>query len=53
MTPAVSWEWAYENVAGAKMTQTDEKDTYLGDQAAAGNAASIQLTVQTTVTQID
>ena len=53
VTPAVSWAWAYENVAGQKMTQTDEKDTYLGDQAAAGNAASIQLTVQTTVTQID
>ena len=53
VTPAVSWEWAYENVAGAKMTQTDEKDTYLGDQAAAGNAADIQLTVITTVTQID
>ena len=53
VTPAVSWAWAYENVAGDKMTQTDEKDTHLGDQAAAGHAAEIRLTVQTTVTQID
>ena len=35
------------------VTQTDETDTYLGDQAALGNAADILLTVQTTVTQID
>lgn len=51
--PAVSWAWAYEGAGGHTVAQTDEKDTYLGDQAAAGNAASIQLTVQTTVTQID
>ena len=51
--PAVSWAWAYEGAGAHTVAQTDEKDTYLGDQAAEGNAASIQLTVQTTVTQID
>lgn len=50
--PVVSWAWAFEDsAAGAK--QTDVKDTYLGDQAANGNAATIALEVVTTVTQID
>ena len=50
--PVVSWAWAFEdNAENAK--QTDEKDTYLGDQAAKGNAATIALEVVTTVTQID
>lgn len=56
VTPAVSWEWAYDGAplsAGQKIAQTDKDDTYLGNQAAFGNAANIQLTVQTTVTQID
>lgn len=48
LAPSVSWEWSYHDT-----DENDVKDTYLGDQAAAGNAASIQLTVQTTVTQID
>ena len=48
----ISWKWAFEdNAENAK--QTDEKDTYLGDQAANGNAATIALEVVTTVTQID
>ncbi len=42
----VSWEWAFEG-------NDDANDTYLGDQAAKGNAATISLTVVTTVTQID
>ena len=33
--------------------QDDEKDTYLGDKAADGNAPTIALTLTTTVTQID
>lgn len=53
LAPTVSWAWAYEGTGTHTVTQTDEKDTYLGDQAAKGNAAEIQLTVQTTVTQID
>ena len=56
VTPAVSWTWAYDGGtpgANQKIAQTDKDDTYLGNQAAAGNAANIQLTVQTTVTQID
>lgn len=43
--PAISWAWAFEG--------NDIKDTYLGDQAAAGNAATISLSVTATVTQID
>ena len=48
----VAWEWPFEDTAtGAK--QTDVKDTYLGDQAAAGKAATVGIVVTTTVTQID
>lgn len=43
---AVSWAWAFEG-------NDDVKDTYLGDQAAAGSAATISLEIKTTVTQID
>lgn len=42
----VSWNWAFDNSA-------DENDTYLGDQAAAGNASKVELSIKTTVTQID
>ena len=42
----VSWAWDYEG-------NSDVNDTYLGDQAAAGNAPTISLTVTTTITQID
>lgn len=44
--PAISWKWAFEGNDNAK-------DTYLGDRAAAGNAATISLAVTVTVTQID
>ncbi len=47
---AVSWAWAFEGTDGK---QTDIKDTYLGDQAAEGNAATITIEISTTVTQID
>lgn len=46
---AISWEWPFESEDNIN----DEKDTALGDRAAAGNAATIKLTVKTTVTQID
>lgn len=42
----VTWAWAFDDVNFAN-------DTYLGDQAAAGNAATVSLTVGVTVTQID
>lgn len=45
--PSVSWSWAFET------TGNDANDTYLGDQAAAGNAATIELSIVTTATQID
>ena len=44
--PAISWKWAFEG-------NDDVKDTYLGAQAASGNAATITLNVKVTVTQID
>lgn len=44
--PAISWTWAFSS-------NEDAKDTYLGDQAAEGNAATISLEVTVTVTQID
>ena len=44
--PAISWEWEFEG-------NDDVKDTYLGDQAAASNAATISLDVTATITQID
>lgn len=48
----IGWAWAFEDTAeGAK--QDNVKDTYLGNQAANNNAATISLTVTTTVTQID
>ena len=45
---AISWEWPFSTSA-----DNDVKDTALGDAAAAGKAATINLTVKTTVTQID
>ena len=42
----VSWYWAFDG-------NNDENDTYLGNQAAAGNAAEVNLNITTTVTQID
>lgn len=44
--PAISWKWAFEG-------NSDDNDTYLGKQAADGNAAKISLAVTATVTQID
>ncbi len=42
----VSWSWAFEG-------NDDAKDTALGNQAAADKAATMDLTVNTNVTQID
>lgn len=44
--PTISWKWAFEG-------NDDVKDTYLGNQAAESNAATIKLSVTATVTQID
>ena len=45
-TLTVSWRWDYTG-------NDDAKDTILGDRAADDNAATIELTVKTIVTQID
>ncbi len=42
----ITWEWAYEG-------NDDVKDTYLGDQAAKNNAATISISVTATITQVD
>ena len=51
--PSVSWAWTFENGGVYEKKQDNVKDTYLGDQAAKGKAATISLEVVTTVTQID
>jgi len=47
-TPDVSWSWPFSTSA-----DNDKKDTALGDAAANDNAATITVSVVTTVTQID
>lgn len=50
----ISWEWPFEGTANPG--QTDEKDTYLGNQAATAtglNIPAIHIPVTATVTQID
>ncbi len=49
-TVAIAWEWDFDdNGAGTN----DVKDTYLGDQAAAGNPSTVSIKYGATVTQID
>ena len=45
---AISWEWPFST-----SDANDVKDTELGNQAVVGNAATLGITVTTTVTQID
>ena len=45
---SVSWVWPFST-----SDDNDAKDTWLGNQAAAGNAATVSLTITTTVTQVD
>lgn len=51
--PTVTWEWKYSDVEFDAISENDIKDTALGNAAANGQAATIQLEVVTTVTQID
>lgn len=44
--PVISWSWAFEG-------NDDVNDTYLGDQAAAGNPSTVELVLNCKVTQID
>lgn len=53
---SVSWKWHFEGVnegGTGPACQWDKFDTYLGDEAAKDNAATIKLTVKCIVTQID
>lgn len=51
----ISWRWAFEGAAGMVNTQTDVKDTYLGNWILRGEAHKpvITLEVTCTVTQIN
>ena len=52
-TLTISWEWPFETGADTDKPANNVKDTFLGDEAAAGRAATVSLTLATTVTQID
>ena len=50
----ISWEWPFETGdTPEKKAVNDENDTYLGNQAANDNAATVSIEITTTVTQID
>ena len=50
----ISWEWVFEHgTTDEEKVANNAKDTYLGDQAAGGHAGTIDISVVTTVTQID
>lgn len=53
----IKWEWAFEDGHNQLDTyaikQTDEDDTELGNKAVDGDAPTISLKLETTVTQID
>lgn len=53
----IKWEWAFEDghnqLSTYKIKQTDENDTELGNAAVTGDAPTISLKLETTVTQID
>ena len=51
----VAWAWAFTGATGSKNNQDDEKDTFLGDRAAAdvANAGTISVAATCTVTQVD
>lgn len=50
---AYSWEWAFDGTTGSVSSQSDEKDTALGNLEAAGTANTIKLSAAVSVTQID
>ena len=52
-TLTISWDWPFETGADGDKPANNVKDTFLGDEAAAGRAATVSLTLATTVTQID
>ena len=52
-TLTISWEWPFETGADGDKPANNVKDTFLGGEAAAGRAATVSLTLATTVTQID
>ena len=51
-TIVIGWEWAYENVVDG-VDKNATNDTFLGDEAAAGKAATVALSLTQTVEQLD
>ena len=51
----ITWEWAFENKVGTENTQTDIKDTFLGDWILRGedHKPVISMKITCTITQID
>lgn len=50
----ITWSWEFRTGANdAEKEANDVKDTFLGDQAAAGSASTISLTMSITIEQID
>ncbi len=50
----ITWSWEFRTGAtDAEKEANDVKDTFLGDQAAAGNASTISLTMRITIEQVD
>lgn len=54
VTCDITWKWGYETGSDDTAKASNNiKDTYLGDQAAKGNAATISITIKAEVVQID
>ena len=52
-TLKISWEWPFETGKEDDRPANNIRDTFLGKKAAEGEAATVSLTLVTTVTQID
>lgn len=52
-TLTISWEWPFETGTDTDKPANNVRDTFLGNEAAEGRAATVSLTLATTVTQID
>ena len=49
----ITWEWPIETGADDEKSENNKRDTFLGNEAAAGRAATVSLTLAATVSQID
>lgn len=49
----ISWSWAFEGATGSVRNQDNVDDTFLGDEAAKGNAATISISVTCVISQVN